>query len=145
MVLSAAAEPAARAEAGSDTLSSANARVWIALGIPPLAWFAAQNVGYFFVAWACARRGGELVLHAISLGGVAACLFAGWLAWGVLRDIGPRGDDDHDDPLQRTRFLGRLAIAGALILALIVVAQWMAVLILDPCVPMPRSRFSPDS
>jgi hypothetical protein len=120
-------------------------RVWLALGIPPVAWFAAQNVAYFFVSWACARRGGEVVLHAIALGGVAACALSAWLAWSVLREIGARGDDDHDDGIQRTRFLCRLAIAGAIVLGLVVVVMWLAMVILDPCLPMPRSRFSPDA
>ena len=120
-------------------------RLWFALGGPPLVWFAAQNAGYFFVSWACARAGGSLVLHAIAAVSIGACAFAGWVGYELLRDVGARGEDDHDDSLHRTRFLARLAIAGALIFALLLLVQWLAIGIIHPCDPMPRGRFSPDA
>jgi len=120
-------------------------RLWVALGLPPVAWFTAQNLGYFFVSWTCARQGGELALHAIALGGTGVCAFGGWLAVAVLRQVGAGGPDEKDDADERTRFLARLALAGAIVLGLIVLAQWLAVLILEPCLPMPRSPFTPDA
>jgi hypothetical protein len=120
-------------------------RLWLALATPPLVWFAAQNAGYFFVSWACARTNGEWMLHAIAVVSILLCLGAGLLSWAVLRDVGHRGNDDHDDRIQRTRFLGRLGIAGAIIFSLILIVQWIAIAIHDPCMPYPRSRFTPDA
>ena len=120
-------------------------RMWLALATPPLVWFAAQSAGYFFVSWACARLNGEWLLHAIALVSTALCVGAGLLAFALLRDVGPSGGDDRDDRVHRTRFLARLGIAGAIIFALIVVVQWIAIAILDPCMQYPRSPFTPDA
>ena len=120
-------------------------RLWLALGTPPLVWFAAQNAGYFFVPWACARNNGEWLLHGIAIAALLLCVGAGLLSLAVLREIGVAGDDDHDDRIQRTRFLARLGIGGATIFALIMIGQWIAIAILDPCMPYPRSPFTPDA
>ena len=146
MVLSERIEERSGSEPRAETLRSrGRLRLWLALGVPPVAWFAALNLAYFFVAWACMRENGELVLHAITLGGLAASAAAGVAAWGMLTDVEPKGQDDHDDRPSRTRFLSRLGLAGAIVFSLILVVQWLAILILEPCMPMPRSRFSPDA
>ena len=121
------------------------ARMWVALSTPPVVWFAAQNAGYFFVSWACARQNGEWILHGIAIVSIALTVGAGLLAWSELRHVGHRGPDDHDDHDQRMRFLARIAIAGAVIFTLILLVQWIAIAIQDPCMPWPRSRFTPDA
>lgn len=127
------------------TRKSGSARLWLALATPPLVWFSAQNAGYFLVAWACARLNGEWVLHAIAAASVALCVAAGLLSLTLLRDVGARGEDDRDDRIQRVRFLARIGVAGAIIFTLIILVQWIAVAMLDPCMPWPRSRFTPDA
>ena len=127
------------------THTRGSARLWIALATPPVVWFAAQNAGYFFVAWACARRNGEWMLHGIAIVALMLCVGAGLLALAVLRQIGAGGDDDHDDRIQRTRFLARIGAGGALLFALIIIGQWTAIAILDPCMPYPRTPFTPDA
>jgi len=119
--------------------------MWVALSAPPLVWFAAQNAGYFFVSWACARLNGEGMLHGIAAVSTLLCIGAGLLAWSELRRVGARGADEHDGPEQRMRFLARIAIAGAIIFSLILIVQWIAIGIQDPCMPYPRSPFTPDA
>ena len=128
-----------------DGHSEGTLRLWLALSAPPVAWFAAQSAGYFFVPWSCARTNGEWILHGIALTALLICIASGLLALGVLRDIGAHGADDHDDRIQRTRFLARLGMLGATIFALIMIVQWIAIGILDPCMPWPRSPFTPDA
>lgn len=125
--------------------SRGSTRLWLALALPPLAWFVALNAAYFFVSWTCARDGGAVLLHAITIGALAVTVAAGVLAWGLLRDLGSDGDDGIDDRPSRTRFLARLAVAGAAVFALTLIAQWLAILVLDPCATRPRLRFSPDA
>ena len=120
-------------------------RLWVALGLAPLAWFAAQNAGYFFVPWACARANGEWVLHGIALAALALCIASGLLGLALLRTVGAGGEDHRDDAVQRVRFLARLAIAGSILFALIMITQWIAIALLDPCMPYPRSPFTPDA
>ena len=125
--------------------SRGSTRLWLALALPPLAWFVALNAAYFFVSWTCGRDGGTVLLHAITLGALAVAVAAGTLAWGLLRDVGSDGDDGIDDRPSRTRFLARLAVAGATVFALTLIAQWLEILVLDPCATRPRLRFSPDA
>ena len=132
-------------DASAALRSRGSSRLWLVLGVPPLAWFAALNAAYFFVSWTCRRQNGELVLHAIVLVALAGCIAAGVGALSLLRDVGAGGQDDHDDRQSRTRFLGRVGLFGATIFALAITAQWLAVLILEPCIPLPRERFSPDA
>lgn len=144
MVLSSFADPGTRRDPPA-LHGRGSLRLWLALGTPPLVWFAAQNAGYFFVAWACARTNGDRVLYGIAIAALLLCLGAGLLSLSILRDIGASGDDADDDRIQRTRFLARIGVAGAVIFALILIGQWIAIAILDPCMPYPRSRFTPDA
>lgn len=145
MVLSARTEQRA-SDARIEALRPAgSARLWTALALPPVAWFAALNAAYFFVSWTCGRDGGSLLLHAITLAALGLAIGAGALGWGLLRDVGRDGDDGIDDQPSRTRFLAWLAVAGAATFALVLIAQWLAILILDPCATRPRLRHSPDA
>ena len=120
-------------------------RLWLATGAPPVAWFAALNAAYFFVSWACVRTNGELILHLITGGALVVCIAAGLAARSILSSIGARGADDDDSRVERTRFVARLALAGALIFSLALVTQWIAILLQDPCMPWPRNPFTPDA
>lgn len=122
-----------------------SARLWFATGAPAVAWFAALNAGYFFVSWACARQNGEWLLHAIAAVSMALCIAAGLLSLALLRSVGMHGGDERDDRIERIRFLARIGIAGGIIFALIIGVQWIAIAIQDPCMPWPRSRFTPDA
>ena len=122
-----------------------SARLWFAAAAPPIAWFGALNAGYFFVSWACARTNGELILHLITGGALLVCIAAGFAAWSILAGIGAGGADDHDDRVERTRFVARVALAGAIIFSLALTTQWIAIVIQDPCMPWPRNRFTPDA
>ncbi|HEX6589156.1 MAG TPA: hypothetical protein VF039_09040 [Longimicrobiales bacterium] len=122
-----------------------SARLWFATGAPAVAWFAALNAGYFFVSWACARRNGEAILHLITGGALLVCIAAGLAAWSILARIGARGGDEHDDRVERTRFIARLALAFTLVFSLALVTQWIAILIQHPCMPWPRNPFTPDA
>ena len=124
---------------------SGSARLWLATGAPPVAWFAALNAGYFFVSWACARTNGETILHLITGSALLVCLAAGLAGWSILTRIGATGADDEDDRVERTRFVARLAVAGALVFSLALVTQWIAILIQHPCMPWPRNPFTPDA
>ena len=101
--------------------------------LAPAAWALHLNVSYFVAAEFCGG-GWNLLLLAETLVflGVASAGF--WFAWSNYRNTGrewPRGD--LDGVLIRSRFL---AVGGLLLSALsllLIVAQTIPILILEPC------------
>jgi hypothetical protein len=104
---------------------------WSALLLPPIAWFADQQVGYRLAVWAC-DGGSLLVVHLVNVVALAAALAGGAIA---LRDwwrLGG-GSDEADRPAAHGRFLSLLALMLAAVFALPILAQLVATFILDPC------------
>jgi hypothetical protein len=77
---------------------------------------------------------GEIALHATSAACLGLVLAGAWLARRDWRVGGSRWASEHDEgPLSRIRFLSSLALIGSAFFGLTVIAQWIAVLTLDPC------------
>lgn len=121
------------------------ARTWFALLAPPVAWFAALNAAYFMVGWACGSTAGLLAMHLALLAMLAITLLAGAAAWGDWRSGGGGWPDESADPDEVSRFVTTLAILGAALFSLLIIAKWIAALVLGPCEPAPRLPFSPSA
>lgn len=120
-------------------------RTWFALLAPPIAWFTALNAGYFMVSWACGSEKGLLAMHLVLLGTLGIAIGAGLTARGEWRKSGSEWPGESGAPLERRRFLSVLGLMGAVLFSLLILAQWLAAVILGPCEAGPRLPFSPSA
>lgn len=122
-----------------------SARTWFALVTPPVAWFASLNAAYFMVSWACGSAAGRITMHLTLLAMLAITMVAGVTGRRLWRRAGTDWPGESADPRERQRFLAALATFGAGLFSLMIAAQWIAALVLDPCEPGPRLPFSPSA
>lgn len=122
---------------------TADARLRTALWLPPAAWFLALVGTYALVPWACTNAVGRAGLHLVSLG-TLTLVGAGLLAaWKSRHAAGGGRPDQEESAAEPGRFLPTLALLVGVLFAAIIVVQWIAILLLDPCVPGLPMRFSP--
>jgi hypothetical protein len=103
--------------------------LWPALLAGPVAW-AVQLQGVFALsAWAN-EGGGSVPLHAISALSLLAALGGAALAWRAWRTVGgwPSGTEGPD--VARVRYLTVLGVLTGALFAGVIVAQWIAVVML---------------
>lgn len=107
--------------------------LWVGFLASLLAFAAQFQFIYAAAPWAC-DRGGVALLHAASA--VALLVIAGstWLSWRNYRRAGERQTSDQDEgESARARLLSSLGIMVGVLLGLATIAQWLAVVLLDPC------------
>lgn len=122
-----------------------NTRTWFALLTPPIAWFTALNAGYFMVSWACGSGTGLLAMHLVLLGTLGITIVAGLTARWEWRRSGSEWPGESGAPIERQRLLSVLGLMGAVLFSLLIVAQWLAAVIVGPCEATPRLPFSPSA
>lgn len=118
--------------AGERLDRSGRRLVWAGLLVAPAAWLLNLELAYLLVSAACSGRT-TFPLHVVSFVALIIAAGGGVLAWRSWSRLGREwpGDDGG------WRAAGRLvAVLGAMLSALIIlviVAQWIPVLFLDPC------------
>ena len=130
-------EHAHRKQSGSPML-------WFALFGAAGVWFAAQAITYFVVAWACSHES-TLPLHLITLPALGLAIFAGYTAYRIWREEGATWSGDVANREDRSRFIAELGMGSSALFAMLLFGQWIAIMILGPCIPMPRIPFTPDA
>jgi hypothetical protein len=90
------------------------------------------EVSYAMVDWAC-LSGNEWSLHVVHFVSLALTVAAAWLGRVLWTRIGSDWPDPRPGAVSRSRFLAALGALGGLIFALVIVAQWAAVIVLGPC------------
>jgi hypothetical protein len=94
--------------------------LWLALIVPPLAWYGFQQGLAMTVRGACGAAGVPLG-PLWGAGSIALCICAGWFAM-------PRpGQQDSD------RFLSKLGVLAAGLFSLAILYQSAATMIIPPC------------
>ena len=107
--------------------------LWTAFLAPPLVTLSALLALYALADPAC-RDGSRWAVHAVAVASIAVCLFALRAAWRVRSEHGPPWVPSSDaGPSAAERFLGALGVLSGALFALLCAAQWLAVLVLDPC------------
>jgi predicted Co/Zn/Cd cation transporter (cation efflux family) len=101
---------------------SVRARSWLALTLPPVAWFGFQQGLSALLHARCDLAGWGIVWGVASL---AACALAAWFA----RPLARRGGD-----LLASLWLARRGLAIAGIFGLAITFQTLAILLVPPCV-----------
>lgn len=109
---------------------------WVGFFLAPAAFFVHLQVGYVLIPWACTTHQ-EIWTHIV--GGVAVLVAGGgiaaaWAARARSRDAQPNGaPDDGAGALPRTRFLGDVGVGVSALMALILLAQWIAGYVITAC------------
>lgn len=118
--------------------------LWFGLLGAPAAWFVGMMIAYFTVPWACSHEN-TLPLHLIAAIGLVVTALAGVSALRIWRSSGREWSDDVADRHDRSRFMAEMGMAGSLLFGLLILGIWAAIIILGPCVPLPRVPFTPDA
>jgi hypothetical protein len=105
--------------------------LWFAVLAGPLAWALGLNLEYSLVLLACAR-GTMLPLHLVSIGTLLLAGAGGAVGWREWQRAGA-GRPEGGGTLDRSRFMAALGILSGAYFALVIVAQWIANLFLNPC------------
>ncbi|HEX2189627.1 MAG TPA: hypothetical protein VHG51_12045 [Longimicrobiaceae bacterium] len=106
--------------------------LWFAVLAGPAAWMLGLNVQYALVRVACARQE-VLPLHAVTLATLLLACAGGWVAWREWRRAGGEWPGEGGGTLSRSRFMTALGLLASGLFALVILAQWVALLFLNPC------------
>lgn len=109
------------------------AALWFAMLAAPVAWFAGLNLNYSLVRLACAK-GTLISLHLVSAATLVLAVSGGVVAWREWRRVGGGWPGEGGDPRARSRFMAVIGVLASALFSLVILAQWVAELILNPCV-----------
>ena len=120
-----------QANAAADLKSGVGVgELWAGVLVGPTAMLLQLETNYALVLWAC-RTGHTWPLHAVSLFALLATIVAGVLAYGVWFRLNT--EEDSGGPLARSRFMAAVGILISLLMAAVIVAQWLPIFIHHPC------------
>ena len=92
-----------------------------------------QQLIYATNMWACGR-GAPGAIHVVPALCMLVALGAAFTAYQDWKAVGAGVEDEHGGVVAtRTRFLSLMGIAISVFSALVILAQWAAVFIFDPC------------
>lgn len=105
--------------------------LWVGFLAGPVAWAVQLLTVFTLTAWRC-DGGPAWVLHLASLVCLLAAAGGGYLAWRDWRTVGgwPGGSDEVT--AGRTRLMAVLGMMTGALFAVVILAQWVAVIVL-PC------------
>lgn len=103
-----------------------------ALFIPPITVLGNIEIAYALVPTACASQN-SLPLHLVNALSLALTIVGGLIAWRSWKALGIGLPEEEGSPLARSRFIAGIAVPLSGLCGLIIVAQWIAVFVLDPC------------
>jgi hypothetical protein len=106
--------------------------LWGGLLLPPAAFLANLEIAYALVPAACAARD-TVLLHLVNAASLAVALAGGLIAWRSWNTVGRLWPNGEAGPIGRSRFLAAVGVSLAVLCVLVIVAQWLAVFLLDPC------------
>lgn len=100
--------------------------------VPPAAWMLDLLVLYSLERYVC-RTGASWLFHATSVALLLPVIATGWAAWRAWRELGESTETADGGTPGRSRFLALWGMAFSLAFALLIVAEWIPTLVLDPC------------
>lgn len=110
-----------------------NLRLWAGLLAGPVAWLVQLQAVYALAQQVCLGLG-AWTLHAATLACLLPALGGCGLAWSGWGAAGRHWPSDADEgKLARVRFLSVLGLLTGALFSLLILAQWIAVWLLDPC------------
>lgn len=106
--------------------------LWAGIFVAPIAALAHQQVNYMLVPWACAE-GTRLPLFLVTLVSLGVAAGGGLVAWRNWERAGREWPTEAAGAAPRSRFMAAVGLLLSGLLALVIVAQGIASLFLDPC------------
>jgi hypothetical protein len=107
--------------------------LWLAVLGAPFLYLCHHELNYVLVLWACTSAK-HWILPAVSALFLVLLLGSAGVAWhDLLRAPGMPDDAEKDAPLNRHRLLAVLGLMSAGLFFLLVLAQGIATVILNPC------------
>jgi hypothetical protein len=106
----------------------------LSLGVllgPTVALINQQGI-YSVNMWACGR-GMRATMHIVPVLCLLVTLWAAWSAYSDWTAVGRGVEDEAATIATRTRFLSLVGIAVSLFSSLVILAQWAAIFVFDPC------------
>ena len=106
--------------------------LWVGVLLGPFAFLLNLQISYMLVPWACST--GQLMwLHVASCGTLLLSLLSLFTAWRNLQKAGREQQSKGGNPTARGRFMAILGLLMGGLFSLIILAQWVADFIIDPC------------
>jgi hypothetical protein len=119
------------AEATTELKSDANiGGLWAGVLVGPMAALIQLQVNYALVLWSCSHRS-TWPLHLVSVLALLATIVAVVLPYRLWQRV--RIDEDGLGPAARRKLMAVVGILISTLSALLIIAQWIAVFIYDPC------------
>jgi hypothetical protein len=104
--------------------------LWAGVLVGPTAMLLQLEINYALVLWSCAT-GRTWPLHLVSVLAVLFTLAAGLLAHRIWRRLAT--SEDSGGPFARSRFMAAVGVMISLLMAAVIVAQWLPVFLHHPC------------
>ena len=109
-------------------------RLWLAIALGPLAFFAYVSIGYALVPWACRHPGAtsRIGLYGVGAAALVFALVALVLAspaWWTTR----RATADDAPPTGRMRFMALTGLGSGALFVVIAIAGILPLFLLGPC------------
>ena len=98
----------------------------------PIVALANQVLIYGANMWACGH-GIRSVMHIVPAVCLAVTLVAAMMSYRSWTGVGGGAEDEAATIATRTRFLAILGIAISVFSSLVILAQWTAILVFEPC------------
>lgn len=124
--------PSTRAATPAQTGAGDLLPLWFGILGPPVIWAIRIGTSYVLVPYVCAW-GSIWVLHLVTLAGLAGAAGAGSVAWTQWRRAGGGSEVGAGGRTTRTRFMGLIGMFSAAFFFLVMVAEGLANVFLDPC------------
>ncbi len=106
--------------------------LWVGLLLAPIAFLVNLEVAYALVPTACSSHY-ELPVHLVHLACLLLTLYGLLTAWRSWKALGATWPSEAGDPLARSRFLAGTGLLASAMFVLVILAQWIPSLMLDPC------------
>src|SRR4051794_1048378 len=104
--------------------------LWAGLLAGPVAWVIELQAVYALAEWAC-KSGNMVPLHLTVLACLLVALAGVWISLSHARPPRPAGAADGGDA--RVRLMAALGMMTGGLFALVILAHWIAVMLLGPC------------
>ncbi len=104
--------------------------LWAGVLVGPMAALMQLEVNYALVLWACSHHS-TWPLHLVSVLALLLTIVAGLLPFRLWQRLSVA--EDAEGPPARARLMALVGILISIVMSLVIIAQWLAVFINDPC------------
>jgi hypothetical protein len=105
---------------------------WMALLAGPIACAVQLQLVYALAIWACGG-GKRLPMHLATLLCLLAATTGAWMAWGELRTEAQSTRLGMVESRERAHLMAVVSLMSGSLFALVILAQWIAVMLLEAC------------